>query len=563
MKHTSLAAKEQLQRVLLDTAADLTELRDLEAVLQAIVHRTRALIDSDMAYISLTDFDSDETYIRHAEGVITQAYRTIRQPLGTGVLGQVATGLAPVQSSHYTDDGDIVHLREIDEIVHGEGVQTVMGVPLTVAGRVIGALLVAERYSRTFSAEEITAVDSLGRYAAIAIDNSMRFESMSRLVEQLSSRQQRDADELTLITHVLELDKRLMDTVMGTPDAEHLLSIGRTALGCDLAFVDEDGAVVAAATDRTTPGAAVRLRDPATWPATETTSSAVIAAGEALGHVVAARPLEQAQRTLLDRVGVHLALAVLFERAEEDADLRRQSEVVEDVIDGRERSRERIERRLERWGLRAGDPVWCVAIEVADRDRRRMLQLLSGLRMRCVLMASHAGHICMVTADAGWEQRIRSLFTQRSWTLRAGVDGPLSDPRQIRDGHERAELALHSLDTLEREGVVHGEQLGLLGVVLGLARRGETPGSLTGPIEALIAYDRAHDTQLTHTAYIYLESDGSATRTGELLNLHRNTVRQRLERIAAVLGADWDVSPRRLGTHLALRIHDAQMTLDH
>ncbi|KAB1661779.1 GAF domain-containing protein [Pseudoclavibacter sp. CFCC 13796] len=549
MTHNLAQGREQLQQVLLDTAADLTELRDLEAVLQAIVHRTRVLLSTDMAYISLTDFEHSETYIRHAEGVITQAYRTIRQPLGTGVLGQVATGLAPVQSSNYAEDPEIEHLAEIDEIVQGEGVQAVMGVPLTVTGRVIGALLVAERHSRLFSAAEIAAVDSLGRYAAIAIDNSMRFESLTRLVEQLSSRQRRDADELALTTHVLDLDRRLMETVMGTPDAEHLLMIGRSALAVDLAFYDADGSMVAATSGRA--------------PEADAQSYvSVVAAGETLGRVVADRLLSETERTLLERVAVHLALAVLFERAEEDADLRRQSEVVEDIIDGREHSRERIERRLKHWGIRSGEPLLCVAIEVPDQDRRRLLQLLSGLRMRCVLMSSHAGHVCMVTVDTQWEQRVRDLFAARGWTLRAGVEGPFDDPRLIGSGHERAELALHSLDTLQRDGIVHGEQLGLLGVVLGLARRGQTPQSLTAPIDGLIAYDHTHHTDLTNTAYVYLESEGNTALTGELLSVHRNTVRQRLERISTVLGAGWDASPRRLGVHLALRIRDAQVTLD-
>ena len=73
-----------------------------------------------------------------------------------------------------------------------------------------------------------------------------------------------------------------------------------------------------------------------------------------------------------------------------------------------------------------------------------------------------------------------------------------------------------------------------------------------------MAYDAARGTELTGTAFRYLETDGNVARVAALLHVHRNTVRQRLERITELLGPGWDASPRRLDTHLALRVHDAR-----
>jgi DNA-binding PucR family transcriptional regulator len=50
-------------------------------------------------------------------------------------------------------------------------------------------------------------------------------------------------------------------------------------------------------------------------------------------------------------------------------------------------------------------------------------------------------------------------------------------------------------------------------------------------------------------------------RTSEQLQIHRNTVRQRLERISRVIGEDWLDSTRRLDVHLALRIWRLQEAL--
>lgn len=547
MQHieSGTAPREELLRVLLDTATDITALRDVEAVLQTIVRRTRALVGTDMAYLALTDVDAGVTAIRHTEGVATHAYRTLRQPLGTGVLGEVARGLAPFQSADYLRDDALVHVPEIDEIVRAEGVHAIMGVPLTVAGRVMGALVVAERHPRVFTPQEVALVDSLGKIAAVALDNSERFEAANRLAEDLVRQQQRSAAELALITQVLELDERLMDAVMVTPDVGRILAIGQSVLGAHLWLRDPDGAVLGA----TTP-------DPA--PSVAPASAAVTAAGEQLGTVVAGGTLDAPATALLDRIAVHVALALLFARAEEDADLRLQSEVLDDLLERTDVPRERLERRLQRWGLQPGEPLWSIVIEAPESDRRRRLQAVRGLNTRSVMMAAHHDHLCLVTADPDWERSLRPLFAARGWRLRAGLGGPVDDVRQLGDAHRRAELALGSLITLGRDGVLDGAELGLLGAVLDLAHRGGLPQSLTAAVDPLREYDRARDTDLTRTAYVYLESDGNVARVAELLHLHRNTVRQRLERIAALLGPGWDASPRRLETHLALRVLQAQ-----
>lgn len=541
--------REELLRVLLDTATDITALRDVEAVLQAIVRRTRALLGTDMAYLSFTDLDRGETEIRQSAGVATLAYRTLRQPLGTGVLGQVGRGLAPYQTSDYLSDPTLTHVPEIDEIVRAEGVRAIMGVPLTVGGRVLGALVVAERSPRVFSPDEITVVDSLGQHAAVALDNSMRFEAMSRLVEDLVTQQRRSADELSVITRVLELDERLMDAVMGMPDVRRVLEIGSGVLACELWLQDPDGAPIAATTE-----------DPAD-PHAGSVPIAVVpvaAAGEPLGRIVAGRGLDAPETALLERVAVHAALALLFARAEEDADLRLQSEAINDLLERPDVSRERLERLLQRWGLQPGEPLRTLVIDAPEADRRRRMQAVRALGLRSVMMATHHDHVCMVTPEARWEEPLRALFASRGWTLRVGIGGPVEDLRKLGDAHRRAQLALGSLVALGREGVLDGAELGLLGALLDLARRGELPVSLTAAIDPLRAYDRMRDTDLVRTASVYLESDGSVARVADVLHLHRNTVRQRLERIGTLLGPGWDVSPRRLETHLALRVLEAQ-----
>lgn len=336
---------------------------------------------------------------------------------------------------------------------------------------------------------------------------------------------------------------------MVAPDVLHILGMGRSVLGCDLTLLDPDGAVIA-----TTFGEDAPATVP---PISPGTTVAVTAALERLGSIVAPGERPEHDVALLERVAVHVALALLFARAAEDADLRLQSELLDDLLAGRNVPRERLERRLQQWGLHPTDQLFTVAVDTPVADSRRRLQAMRAAGIRAVMVA-HRDHVCLVTTEPSWEPELRRLFTERDWPLRAGVGGPVDNVHALADAHRSAELALGSLMTLGREGVVDGSQLGMLGALLDLDRRGDLPRSLTAGVDPLVEYDAARGTDLARTAFHYLETDGSVARTAELLHLHRNTVRQRLERTKALLGPGWDASPRRLETHLALRVLEAR-----
>jgi transcriptional regulator with GAF, ATPase, and Fis domain len=75
---------------LYDTAGDLTAIRDLDEILGAIVRRARQLLRCDMTYLSLNDHTEGASYMKVTDGALTAEFRTLRLPLGTGLLGLVA-----------------------------------------------------------------------------------------------------------------------------------------------------------------------------------------------------------------------------------------------------------------------------------------------------------------------------------------------------------------------------------------------------------------------------------------------------------------------------------------
>jgi DNA-binding PucR family transcriptional regulator len=72
---------------------------------------------------------------------------------------------------------------------------------------------------------------------------------------------------------------------------------------------------------------------------------------------------------------------------------------------------------------------------------------------------------------------------------------------------------------------------------------------------ALARYDQTTNSDLVPTLAAYLAT-GNAVEVAKRLNVHRNTLRYRLQRIREITGADLDDPEVRLTLHLALKISD-------
>ena len=142
---------------LFDTASDLAGLRDLDAVLRAIVHRARTLLGADVAYMTLNDEDARRhLHAGHRRldlgpvpGAAAADGRRARRP------GR-ADRHARTSTADYPEDARFRHTGDIDAGVGEEGLVAILGVPLRLGSRVIGVLYAANRSARPFAREEVS-----------------------------------------------------------------------------------------------------------------------------------------------------------------------------------------------------------------------------------------------------------------------------------------------------------------------------------------------------------------------------------------------------------------------
>ncbi|XVV15998.1 helix-turn-helix domain-containing protein [Actinoplanes sp. CA-131856] len=162
--------REEELSALYDTASDLAGLRDLDAVLRAIVHRARTLLNADVSYMTLNDTTRGDTYMRITDGSVAASFQSLRLAPGAGLGGLVALRGTPYVTANYASDARFEHTSDIDKGVGDEGLVAILGVPLKLGAEVIGVLFAANRTERPFAREEVALLVSLAAHAAVAID---------------------------------------------------------------------------------------------------------------------------------------------------------------------------------------------------------------------------------------------------------------------------------------------------------------------------------------------------------------------------------------------------------
>jgi signal transduction histidine kinase len=157
----------QLQSV---TDAALAHL-DLDELLAELLDRIRESLDVDTTAILLLDAERNELVARAAVGLEEEVERGVRIPVGSGFAGRVAA----TDKAVVLDDVD--HDGVLNPILHEKGVKSLLGVPLHVAGAVIGVLHVGTLVPREFTPDDVELLQLVADRSAVAIDRARLYEA--------------------------------------------------------------------------------------------------------------------------------------------------------------------------------------------------------------------------------------------------------------------------------------------------------------------------------------------------------------------------------------------------
>jgi transcriptional regulator with GAF, ATPase, and Fis domain len=227
--------------VVLESAHDLTSIRDLELVLQAIVRRARQIFASDIGYLTNFDRVRNDFYIRATEGAISERFKNVRVPPDHGICGHVLKHKTPYHSTDYLADQGFAHERGIDLAIKDEGVESLLGAPLMVGNHCIGVLCICDRKPRRHAPWEVAMLSALAAQAAVAIENARLFQEAQVALQRASEANaslHRQAEETQAAAEAQEQMTRLVARGCSLVD---ILDMVGTMLGGHIVLLDEAG----------------------------------------------------------------------------------------------------------------------------------------------------------------------------------------------------------------------------------------------------------------------------------------------------------------------------------
>ncbi|WP_157420431.1 helix-turn-helix domain-containing protein [Actinomadura kijaniata] len=553
-------------QLLNDTANDLASMRDLDSILRAISDRARRLLDCDLAYISLSDRDRGDCYIKAASGNISGLLHELRLPRGTGVGGMVARTGEPYSVPSYMEDESIIRTPEIDRTVIAERIDSLVGVPLKIKQEVIGVLLAAHRGMRAFSGHDISALAMLGAHAAVAIENARLLTASRSAVEDLRVANATIGSHIKDLERAADVHERLTKLVLQGRGVDDVAQATADVLPGEVVVVNEHGGVVTATGAVTATDAqelaAVSARARAsghTLVQDGRCAVPLITESEDLGAVVllGQTPIGDTDRRILERAALAASLVLVTRRRVAEAQARVGGELLAELLASEPHDLDLLQHRARMLGV---DLDACRTMIVAQTDgafHEGVHTMTAALaRRRRGLATHHQGAVVLLLpgedAAAVAHAAVRELARACHHPVTAGT-ARATHVTRIAAAHAEAARCMRTLLALGRVGdIADARDLGFVGTLFN--GRPDVPSFVRATIGPVMDYDRAHRSELLHTLEVFCANNQNTRNTAQILHLHANTVTQRLNRITRLLGETWRQADHLLEIQIALRL---------
>ena len=156
-------------------ALAMVEDRPLDENLSLIVGESRELLGTDTAWIALHDPETRELCWYISSGLISEAFKRLRVPLGMGLAGKVAeSGHYLIVEDYYKEIGPELH-----EITRSEGLISGIAVPVQIGEANYGVLFAFNRTKTKFSSADLDTLSLFGNLAAVEITRKRALENLS------------------------------------------------------------------------------------------------------------------------------------------------------------------------------------------------------------------------------------------------------------------------------------------------------------------------------------------------------------------------------------------------
>src|ERR1700691_113941 len=194
----------RVSKALRDVGTALGTTLDLDQLLELILDRITDALEADRATLYLLDETNDELVSRIAQG---QDVRSIHLKIGHGIAGHVARTGKPL---HVRDAYEDPRFNAEWDMLSGYRTRSILAAPMkNHLGKTIGVVQVLNKKRGDFTDDDADVLAALSTQAAVSIDNSRLFMSVTQkniqlvdMTEQLE-RRVRDLKLLFNLEHAM------------------------------------------------------------------------------------------------------------------------------------------------------------------------------------------------------------------------------------------------------------------------------------------------------------------------------------------------------------------------
>jgi GAF domain-containing protein len=538
-----------------DIATQLTSTRAVDELLRQITAQARRLLGVDLAYIGVVR--GEEFVFEVTNGALTPQLDGLRVPLTAGMLGLVLQRGQPVWTSDYASDTSFDH-RQFDALADAEFIRALLGVPLTVSGRVIGALFVCKRSERHFHDEEIALLAALASHAAVAIDNAATLQQHRDTAEEL-----RVAN--ALLERMLAWDRRLTDVVLRGGGVEDLVNEIAAAATGRVVLLDAGADLPDDVASRSPALADAVAALQADFEAADRVSSVddgsmqvagIVADRKLLGALILVDGDDHASdQLLLERSAPALALAIIGERAVADATRLTRDAMVIDLMTRPAKDPASQRRRMRTAGLDTAAPYSIVAAQPTEQLPPTLRDDVSAAMPAGTIVVTDGARLLAVAPTERPELLARRLRERCSDPMTAGVAGPTRGPADLHRCYREAVDTMNALLQLGHEdAAATADELGIYRILLNHTGRRELQAQFDHELGAVVAEQRRRNVPMLATLRAFLDHGCRAAPAARALGIHVNTLYQRIAVLDRLLGPDWREPPRSVDLHILLRV---------
>jgi formate hydrogenlyase transcriptional activator len=182
---------------------------EAEALYIAIVESMHRIVNLDQATLLLYDPVSRDVRVQAQRGVLQPSLSLA----GCRAVSEAAVRRPPLYTFH---ESELAGLGPaVAPLVHA-GLKSMCCLPLSTRRGALGALVVGSKDPEGLAADELTVLQQLSTYVAIAIDNAHTYEEIKNLRDQLSN-------EKLYLEEEIRLDHNFTDIIGNSPAIKRVL----------------------------------------------------------------------------------------------------------------------------------------------------------------------------------------------------------------------------------------------------------------------------------------------------------------------------------------------------